>query len=297
MLPQLVRMPRTIATADGVLLVDKPAGMTSHDVVALARRSLGTRRVGHTGTLDPFATGLLIVLVGQATRLAQFVEDEPKVYDATITFGAETDTDDVTGQVVRAAAAPAAADVHAAIRALTGRIVQQPPAYSAKKVEGRRAYAAARAGSPLTLEPVEVMVEEWSVRRLSPATLDATIICGGGTYIRALARDLGRLTGSAAHVSALRRICSGVFDVHHARTVDELRAAPVQLGSMRMAIPNLPSQLLDDAEVSRVRNGQAIQARAHGPMLALLNGGGDLVALANRDGDVVRPTVVMQQGH
>src|SRR5690348_12915556 len=153
MLPQLVRMPRTIATADGVLLVDKPAGMTSHDVVALARRSLGTRRVGHTGTLDPFATGLLIVLVGQATRLAQFVEDEPKVYDATITFGAETDTDDVTGQVVRAAAAPAAADVHAAIRALTGRIVQQPPAYSAKKVEGRRAYAAARAGSPLMLEP------------------------------------------------------------------------------------------------------------------------------------------------
>lgn len=289
-------MPRTIATADGVLLVDKPAGMTSHDVVALARGSLGTRRVGHTGTLDPFATGLLIVLVGQATRLARFVEDEPKVYDATITFGVETDTDDVTGQVVRTAELPATADVHAGIRALTGRILQRPPAYSAKKVEGRRAYAAARAGTPLTLEPVEVIVDAWSVRRLSPATLDATITCGGGTYIRALARDLGRLTGSAAHLAALRRVRSGVFDVQHARTVDELRASPVHLDSMRMAIPHLPSQSLEDVEVSRVRNGQAIQARADAPMVALVDGSGDLVALANRDGDLVRPTVVMHYG-
>jgi tRNA pseudouridine55 synthase len=296
MRPLLVRMARTIATADGVLLVDKPAGITSHDVVALARRSLGTRRVGHSGTLDPFATGLLIVLVGQATRLARFVEDEPKVYDATITFGAETDTDDVTGEVVRTADRPAAADVYAGIRALTGRILQRPPAYSAKQVQGRRAYAAARVGAPLTLEPVEVMVDAWSVRHLSPSKLDATITCGGGTYIRALARDLGRLTGSAAHLSVLRRIRSGVFDVRHARTVDELRASPVHLESMRMAIPNLPSQSLEEAEVTRIRNGQPIPARAHGSVVVLVDGNGDLVALANRDGDVIRPSVVMHFG-
>src|SRR5689334_20117539 len=180
---------RTTAT-EGVLLVDKPPGMTSHDVVAIARRVLGTRRIGHTGTLDPFATGLLVLLVGRATRLARFVDDEPKVYDASIEFGTETTTDDLTGDVTRVAPPPCDGAVDAAIAALTGEILQQPPDYSAKKIGGQRAYAAARAGKPLALQPVPVTVHEWKVLHRSPTSLDATIRCGGGTYVRALARDL-----------------------------------------------------------------------------------------------------------
>src|SRR5512142_3439574 len=131
---------------DGLLLVDKPAGMTSHDGVARARRALGTSRIGHAGTLDPFATGLLVLLVGKATRLLPYLDGEPKVYDATIRFGAETATDDCTGEVVREAPLPAAGAVDVAMQSLTGEIEQRPPAYSAKKVEGRRAYKAARRG-------------------------------------------------------------------------------------------------------------------------------------------------------
>src|SRR5690242_6132907 len=141
---------RTTAT-EGVLLVDKPAGMTSHDVVAIARRALKTRRIGHTGTLDPFATGLLVLLVGRATRLAQFIDDEPKVYEATISFGEETTTDDLTGEKTRLADAPNDAAIDRGIEALTGSIEQRPPDYSAKKLAGRKAYAAARAAAPLEL--------------------------------------------------------------------------------------------------------------------------------------------------
>lgn len=286
-------MPRTTTSRDGVLLVDKPAGMTSHDVVALARRSLGTRRVGHAGTLDPFATGLLVLLVGRATRLARFIEDEPKVYDATIQFGSETDTDDLTGDVVRAADPPDVSAVDAGIRALTGTIEQLPPAYSAKKVAGQRAYAAARAGAPLILQAVPVTVIGWEVRHRYRTKLDATITCSGGTYIRALARDLGRAAGSAAHLAALRRIRSGVFEIRNAHVLDELRSGAPPLASMRAAIPNLPVQSLADADVERVRHGQFIPARANGPWIALVDRDGHLVAIGACDGDAVRPTVVV----
>src|SRR5690348_1905363 len=218
-----ITLPVRTTGTDGVLLVDKPAGMTSHDVVAVARRALHTRRIGHTGTLDPFATGLLVLLVGRATRLARFVEDEPKVYDATISFGSETTTDDITGQTTRQAPLPDAARVDEGVQRLTGHIDQRPPDYSAKKLSGRRAYAAARAGTPLELPAVSIVVHEWVVRRRTPGSLDVTITCGGGTYIRALARDLGRLAGSAAHLSALRRTRSGVFAAEQAVSLDDLR--------------------------------------------------------------------------
>src|SRR6185437_3947059 len=148
------RMP----TIDGLLLVDKPGGCTSHDVVAIARRALGVRRVGHGGTLDPFATGLLVLLVGRATRLLPYLEGEPKVYDATVALGAETDTDDRTGAVVRTAPAPDRAAVERAMLGLTGEMAQVPPAFSAKQVAGRRAHAAARRGTPLELQPANVTV-------------------------------------------------------------------------------------------------------------------------------------------
>lgn len=213
------------ARPEGLLLVDKPAGVTSHDVVQLVRRVYGERSIGHLGTLDPFATGLLILLIGHSTRLATFIETDPKIYRATIRFGAETDTDDCTGSLVREAALPSHDAIHAAIPSLTGRIQQVPPAFSAKSVDGVRAYDAARRGEPVELKPVEVEVHSWEIEAEREAEIDVTLTCGTGTYIRALARDLGRATGSAAHLTSLRRIRSGPFDVGDAATLDTIRSA------------------------------------------------------------------------
>jgi len=217
------------ATPEGLLLVDKPAGITSHDVVLIVRRVYGEKSIGHLGTLDPFATGLLMLLVGRATRLANFIVTEPKVYEATIQFGAETDTDDGTGSVVREAPAPSREAVDTAIRALTGTIAQVPPAYSAKSVDGVRAYTVAREGHAIALNPVEVTVHEWKIRRRGESSVDVTIECGTGTYIRALARDLGRLAHSAAHLTSLRRTKSGPFDVAEACTLGRLKSDPPPL--------------------------------------------------------------------
>jgi tRNA pseudouridine55 synthase len=218
----------------GLLLVDKPAGMTSHDVVQHIRRIYGERSIGHLGTLDPFATGLLVLLIGRATRLATFLDTEPKVYEATITFGSETDTDDETGTVIRTAEPPAEGDIRAAVTKLTGEISQIPPAYSAKSVDGTRAYDAARRGAPLDLPAVEVTIHSWDIRDLRGATLSAVVTCSGGTYIRALARDLGRLTSSAAHLSALRRTRVGEFDIGQAATLDSLGTHPARVRILRV---------------------------------------------------------------
>jgi tRNA pseudouridine55 synthase len=176
------------------------------------------------GTLDPFATGLLVLLIGRATRLATFLDTEPKVYDATIAFGTETDTDDVTGTVIRTADLPEEADVRNGLEKLTGKISQVPPAYSAKSVDGTRAYDAARRGSPLDLAAVDVTVHSWDVQELRDDSLSVVVTCSGGTYIRALARDLGRLASSAAHLSRLRRTRVGEFDVRDAATLEKLGA-------------------------------------------------------------------------
>jgi tRNA pseudouridine55 synthase len=217
------------ARPEGLLLVDKPAGMTSHDVVMIVRRVYGEKSIGHLGTLDPFATGLLILLIGRVTRLANFIVTDPKVYEAGIEFGAETDTDDSTVIIVRQSDPPSQDAVDTAIRDLTGRLMQTPPDYSAKSIEGVRAYDAARNGVPLALAPVEVDVLQWEVRSRDAARMEVTITCGGGTYIRALARDLGRMTESAAHLTSLRRIRSGEFDVAQAATVDRLKSDPPPL--------------------------------------------------------------------
>ena len=280
--------------AEGLLLVDKAAGMTSHDVVALARRALGERRIGHAGTLDPFATGLLVLLVGRATRLLPFVEGEPKVYEATIRFGAETDTDDLTGAVVREAPVPDDAAVRAALPALTGSFAQVPPAYSAKKVEGRRAYDAARRGEAIALRPARVTVHEWRLGPRRGADLDATIVCSGGTYVRALARDLGRAAGGAAHLVALRRVRSGPFDVGDAVASDALREAAPPLRPVLDALPSLPVEALDDDGVSRVARGMAVPALAGGDRAALVDADRALVAVAERQGGSWQPRVVLR---
>jgi len=219
---------------EGLLLVDKPAGITSHDVVLMVRRIYGERSIGHLGTLDPFATGLLILLIGRSTRLANFIVSEPKVYEARIRFGSETDTDDSTGTVTREAPAPPRDAIDRVIPCLTGEIEQVPPDYSAKSVDGTRAYAAARKGAAIALEPVKVRVYDWNIRAHSNDSIDATITCGTGTYIRALARDLGRLTGSAAHLASLRRVKSGSFDIRDAFTLDQLKSSPPALRTLQV---------------------------------------------------------------
>ena len=281
---------------DGLLLVDKPAGMTSHDVVDRARRALRTKRVGHAGTLDPFATGLLVLLVGRATRLLPYVDGEPKVYDATIRFGAETNTDDLTGEVVRTAAPPPPDAIPRALGALTGSIDQVPPAFSAKQVDGRRAYVAARRGEALELPPVRVRVDSWTLEGWDGDDLRATIVCAGGTYIRALARDLGRATGSAAHLVALRRVASGRFNASDAVSVDAISDAALRPAVD--ALPAVPHVRMDETARARVGRGMTIarDAATTGEIAALLDAGGELVAVAARDGDAWQPRVVLVDG-
>ena len=280
---------------DGLLLVDKAAGMSSHDVVGVARRALGERRIGHAGTLDPFATGLLVLLVGRATRLLPYLDGEPKVYEATIRFGVETDTDDVTGAPLRSAPAPLDATIDAAIELLTGAIEQRPPSYSAKQVAGRRAYAAARRGESLDLAPVRVEIHDWRRRGRRGDDLDVTITCSGGTYIRALARDLGRAAGSAAHLAALRRVRSGPFDVAAAMTVDALREGGADLLPPLAGVASLPVEHLDDAGVGRIGHGNPVLATVTGGRAALVGPAGHLVAIAIRDGEQWRPRVVLRE--
>ncbi|MBI2324011.1 MAG: tRNA pseudouridine(55) synthase TruB [Chloroflexi bacterium] len=210
-----------------MLAVDKPSGWTSHDVVAVMRRILGTKRVGHGGTLDPLATGVLPILVGPATKYVDRLHSAPKVYAAAVRFGMETTTDDREGPARREAAVPSlgVGDLDAALRPFRGEISQVPPDRSAVKVEGRRAYAIARSGTEVRLEPRTVRVERLAIASWAPPQLRLLIVCGSGTYVRSLARDIGRSLGSAAHLGALRRLAVGALTVDRAADVGRLRAA------------------------------------------------------------------------
>jgi tRNA pseudouridine55 synthase len=278
---------------DALLLVDKPAGITSHDVVSVARRALGERRIGHAGTLDPFATGLLVLLTGRATRVLPYVDGEPKEYEATIKWGAETDTDDATGASTREAAPSSREAIEQGIASLTGRIEQVPPDYSAKQVGGRRAHAAARRGAPLELAPVTVHVHSWHVRAHRDTETDVTIVCGAGTYIRALARDLGRATGSAAHLSSLRRTRSGPFHVSSATSFADLRDGRASLRSPREAIPSLAEQRVSADEAARLARGMRVSASIDGERAALVDDAGALLAIAERSDGQWQPRVVL----
>jgi tRNA pseudouridine55 synthase len=285
-----------MTSTDGVLLVDKPAGITSHDVVAIARRALGIRRIGHAGTLDPFATGLLVLLTGRATRLLDYMDDEPKIYEATIRFGSETDTDDVTGQVTRTAEPPDEARALGALPSLTGVLDQLPPAYSAKQVDGQRAYDAARRGKPLELKPARVTVHAWEPLAWREVEFDARITCSGGTYVRSLARDLGRATGSAAHLAALRRMAVGAYRVSDAATLDALKNGAGALRPMREAVASLPAVALDAASVARASRGMPVDAdvAAAADRVALVDAAGEMVALADRQGAGWHPFLVLR---
>ena len=267
------RMRRT-RPIDALLLVDKPAGITSHDVVSVARRALGERRIGHAGTLDPFATGLLVLLIGRATRVLPYVDGEPKEYEATIRWGAETDTDDATGDGHARDAGVADARGHRARRSptLTGRIEQVPPDYSAKQVGGRRAHAAARRGAPLALAPVPRARPQLGGARASRTTRDRRHDrCGGGTYIRALARDLGRAANSAAHL-----VRASSHAQRPVRCVATRHRSPTSAtGARRCArrarrFHRMPEQRVSADDAARLARGMRVDASVEGERAALV---------------------------
>jgi tRNA pseudouridine55 synthase len=209
-----------------VLAIDKPEGWTSHDVVAVVRGVLGTRRVGHGGTLDPQASGLLPVLVGTATKFADRIHEATKVYDALVRFGAETATDDREGAVTRESGVPmlVAGNIEPVLATLRGVVEQVPPQYAALKVAGRTAYARARSGETVALAARSVEIYRLDVIEISSPDLRLLVVCSSGTYVRAIARDLGRALGSAAHLAGLRRLAVGALEARNALVPDQLRA-------------------------------------------------------------------------
>lgn len=261
---------------DGILVVDKPIGPTSHDIVGLVRRLAATRRVGHGGTLDPFATGVLPVFLGRGTRVVEFHLGDDKAYRATVCFGESSSTDDLEGEREPAKGpAPTRADVEAALPTFTGPIEQRPPAYSAIKVGGRRAYAMARAGETVELSPRTVTIHALSLvdwddtdPRRPIAIVDVT--CSAGTYIRSLARDLGAALGSAAYLGALRRTAAGPFTVQDAHALDDVRdaAAGGPEGLIPLLLPidagldRFPDVVLTASELAAVSKGQFVRPAA-----------------------------------
>ena len=277
------------------MLVDKPAGLTSHDVVQRARRVLGTRAVGHTGTLDPFATGLLVILVGRATRLARFVEAERKTYLATARLGVATDTDDLTGRPLAEPVETAhlgAEDIRLALLGFVGQGRQRPPRYSAKHVGGERSYRLARRGVPV--DPADAAVTVYEVELLGAAAgrVDFRATVSAGTYLRALARDLGERLGVGAHLTALRREAIGALRVEDAVALDGL--SPAHVLPPRRALGHLPARELDEAERAAVSHGRAVPAAPDVAGDIALVHGKDLVAVARVEDGWLRPSVVLE---
>ncbi|NLP83728.1 tRNA pseudouridine(55) synthase TruB [Microbacterium sp. CFH 90308] len=293
--------------APGILLVDKPGGMTSHDVVARARRALGTRKIGHAGTLDPMATGLLVLGVEAATRLLTFVVGLDKTYEATIRLGVATDTDDADGQVVSTtdAASLTSSAIVEGVDALTGRIAQVPSTFSAIKVEGRRAYDLARSGQDVQLKAREVTVSRFDVlarREVSDAEagfvdLDVVVDCSSGTYIRSLARDLGAGLGVGGHLTALRRTRIGPFTVQDAHGLDTLASAPM-VSPADAAVSVLGRFHVTADEARDLRHGKRLTggaARLPTTPMAAVDPGGALVGIVERRGGDVKSAMNMPE--
>jgi tRNA pseudouridine55 synthase len=247
---------------DGVLVVDKPAGPTSHDIVDRVRRALGERRVGHTGTLDPFATGVLPLCLGKATRLARFLAGGDKEYRATVRLGFATSTDDLTGEPLSAphSGRPTRADVERALAGFVGCFSQVPPAFSAKHVGGRRLYELARRGEPAARPASTVTVHALEIVDFSDQLLEIHVRCSPGTYVRALARDLGEKFGVGGHLTALRRTRSGPFELAAAMPVEDLGAALGWLVPMAALLPELPAVWVPESARPLLRNGRDLGA-------------------------------------
>ena len=271
-------------------------GPTSHDVVAAVRRATRTRRVGHAGTLDPFAQGLLPVLVGRATRLAPYLLALPKTYDGVLRLGVRTDTDDLDGTVIGISGTGddvSDADLDAAMTELTGTVEQTPPRYSAKKVRGTPAYRRVRRGESVTLEPRVVRIDRFVRTGRSGPDVAFTTTVGSGTYVRALARDVGDRLGCGAHLTALRRTAVGPFRVDCAVPLATVQNGEATILPPLAAIPHLPTVPLSPAEAEVVRHGRALPAPGDATGSAALVADGVLVAVAEAAEGTWRPRVVL----
>jgi tRNA pseudouridine55 synthase len=310
---------------EGVLIIDKPEGITSHDVVARCRRILKTKRVGHTGTLDPFATGVMVVLVGRATRLAQFLDKDTKEYLATVRLGFETDTGDRTGSSkfqVPGSKSVSIEDIENILPEFRGEIWQTPPMYSAKKVDGKKLYELARKGIEIERNPVKLTIHELQIAesglkknvndsesetenlKLETWNLELKVLCSAGTYIRVLAEDVGKKLGTGAHLAELRRTKAGKFGIEKAVTLEELERLAAEnkvsnaLVSMNEAVSHLAEIDLSESDAAKIKNGVKLK-RAAGEFKdnenLRLTENGDLLAIGfyNEAEKVVQPRIVL----
>jgi tRNA pseudouridine55 synthase len=243
---------------DGILIIDKPVDWTSHDVVGKLRKLLRTKRIGHTGTLDPFATGVLVMLIGKATRLAQFLDKDVKEYEAVIQFGFETDTGDLTGtETVKGTKDNvSAAEIELVLNDFRGQISQIPPMYSAKKVDGRKLYELARQGVEIERKPVNITIYNLELLETNGTTAKIKVACSAGTYIRTLAEDIGRKLEICGHLISLRRIRAGKFEISQAIKLEE--AENTELISMNDAVSHLFSVEISAAEIIDLGHGKKL---------------------------------------
>ena len=305
---------------DGILIIDKPSGLTSHDVVARTRHILHERRIGHTGTLDPFATGVLVIVLGKATRLAQFLSGVDKEYEAIIRLGYSTDTGDRTGTPIPGPPAKpdswTETEIEAALQTLRGNIQQVPPMYSAKKVDGKKLYELARRGEEVERRPVQVCIHEFVAIKpegqLIKDNLDGTfdfharVSCSSGTYVRTLAEDFGRRLYAGAHLAELRRTRVGDFSLAHAITLEQLKIhfGEESIGTVLLppgaALSWLPSVHLSPEDVTRTNHGRDVKvaesAWSDGENVRMFDEAEQLIAVGAYDAkeQTLHPRVVLQ---
>jgi tRNA pseudouridine55 synthase len=285
---------------DGVIVIDKPEGWTSHDVVNKVRRIAQTKKVGHLGTLDPIATGVLPLVIERATRLAQFYTHNDKIYEGVVRFGWSTSSYDRAGEDTseRVEVRLTAEEVEAALEPFRGEFAQRPPAVSAKKVDGRRSYELARKNIAVELAPVAVHVYELTLLELSGCEARLRVHCSGGTYVRSIAHDVGQAVGCGAHLTELRRLASGEFEIDQARTLEQLEALAAEERLMdafvpvEKLLPDFPNVFVDELTAAQVRNGRNFPASPFRPgppskYVKAVTRAGSLVAI----GEVVLPNL------
>jgi tRNA pseudouridine55 synthase len=288
---------------NGLLILDKPAGMTSHDVVAIVRRATGERSVGHLGTLDPMATGVLPLLLGKYTRLAQFFGAAEKSYTGTIRFGFATDTFDAEGEAVGEAVALGKSldELRGLAARFHGEMDQMPPVFSAKKIGGVPAHKLARAGKDVPVKAARITIQEFELLGLEGDTASFVMRVSAGGYVRSVAHELGALAGCGAHLSSLRRTQAGVFGLEQAITVAELKAmsaaeVEARLPHPRSLLPEMPSVMVDEQTAGKIRNGMQVNVPEFSAvaMVKVFAGPRELLCVAKRvAGTLVQPIVVM----
>lgn len=280
---------------DGLLVVDKPQGISSHDVVARGRRAIGTRAIGHAGTLDPMATGVLVLCINKATRLSEYLLGEDKTYIGVIRLGQRTNTDDAEGEVLEERPVNVTADALAlAALQFSGPIMQVPPQFSAIKRDGQRAYALARKGESVELAARPTVIHHIELKRLSENSVQIDVMCKAGTYVRALARDIGETLGCGGHLSALRRIQAGQFNLSQALSLERLSEWQAHLLPMDQAVKQFPAIHLDEHRTRALKMGQALSGLTllQDGLCRVYDANGAFMAIGQMSGQVLKPVKV-----